>query len=211
MAHVDWSMKGLELTTCNCAWGCPCQFNSLPTYGDCRAAVAMQIEEGHFGDVSLDGLRWVSLFAWPGPIHKGDGEAQIVVDERADAAQREALLKILSGEETDPGATIFNVFAATFSKVHQPLFKPIEFEADLDRRTGRFAVPGVIEATAEPIRNPTTGEPHRARVSLPHGFEYTEAEYASSTVKASGAIPLEYTNTHAHLTVLHMTPQGPVR
>ena len=51
-----------EIATCNCAWGCPCQFNGLPTHGDCRAAVAMQIEKGHFGAVSLDGLKWVGLF-----------------------------------------------------------------------------------------------------------------------------------------------------
>ena len=31
MAHVDWSIKGPEIATCNCDWGCPCQFNALPT------------------------------------------------------------------------------------------------------------------------------------------------------------------------------------
>ena len=51
MAHVDWNIRGPQISTCNCAWGCPCQFNGLPTHGDCRAAVAMQIEKGHFGSV----------------------------------------------------------------------------------------------------------------------------------------------------------------
>lgn len=47
MADVDWMLKGPELTPCNCAWGCPCQFNSLPTNGNCRAAVAMHGFEYH--------------------------------------------------------------------------------------------------------------------------------------------------------------------
>ena len=69
---------------CNCAWGCPCQFNSLPTHGDCRAAVGMRIDQGHFGETSLDGVKWAMLFAWPGAVHEGDGEMVIIVDEAAD-------------------------------------------------------------------------------------------------------------------------------
>jgi hypothetical protein len=211
MAHVDWSIQGPELSTCNCDWGCPCQFNALPTQGHCRAAMAMRIERGHFGDVPLDGLHWVSLAAWPGAIHDGDGEVQAFVDERADERQRDALLTILAGEETEPGATLFNVLAATFATVHKPQFRPIEFEVDLKSRTGRFAVPGVVEARAEPIRNPVTGEPHYARLVLPQGFEYAEAEFGSSTTKASGLIAHDWTQRHSHFAMLHMGPNGPVR
>ena len=51
-------------------------------------------------------------------------------------------------------------------KFHEPLFKPIEFETNEEERIGRFTVAGIVEATAEPIRNPVTGQPHRARVVL---------------------------------------------
>ncbi len=211
MARVEWEIRGPELASCNCDWGCPCQFNALPTHGHCRAAVAMRIERGHFGDVALDGLVWAGMFAWPGPIHEGKGEAQPVLDERADAGQREAILKILAGEETEPGATIFNVFAAVIDTVHEPLVKAIEFELDIEARTGRFAIPGLIETVGEPIRNPVTGEPHRARVVLPHGFEYSEAEFGSSTTKATGKVPLDWTRGHGHFAMLHLTGNGPVR
>ena len=210
MPYVDWSTKSRVLITCNCDWGCPCQFNAPPSHGNCRAAVAGRIDEGHFGDVRLDGLAWVSLLAWPGAIHEGNGEALLIVDERADARQREALLKILSGEETEPGATVFNVFAQTLTKVHDPLFKPIEFEADVTGRTGGFRVSGVVEAKGEPLRNPITGEPHRARLVLPAGFEYHEAEVASSTTAAGGPIPLEWAGSHAHFATVHMAPHGVV-
>lgn len=208
MAHVDWSIKGPEITTCNCNWGCPCQFNALPSNGDCRAVVGFRIDEGHFGDVKLDGLKVVGIFAWPGAIHEGHGEALAVIDERADERQREALLKILTGQETESMATIFSVVAAMTEKFHEPVFKAIEFETDQEARTGRFSVAGIVEANAEPIRNPVTGQPHRARVSLPHGFEYTEAEYASSTTKTTGAIANDWTGRHAHLCTVHLGPNG---
>jgi hypothetical protein len=208
MAYVDWMIKGPELATCNCDWGCPCQFNALPTRGNCRAVVALRIDEGHFGDVRLDGLKAAALLAWPRAIHEGHGEVLAIVDERANAQQREAILKILSGQETKPMATVFNVIAATAETFHEPLFKPIEFEFDQEKRTGRFSIAGIVDVRAEPIRNPVTGEEHRAKVVLPHGFEYIEAEYASSTAKTSGMIANDWAGRHAHFCLLHMGPNG---
>jgi hypothetical protein len=138
MTDVDWLIKGPEISTCNCDWGCPCQFNSLPTHGHCRAGVAMRIDEGHFGETRLDGLLWSAMFAWPKAIHEGDGEALIILDENADEAQRAALLSILSGESSVPGATMFSVFAATLTTMHEPVVAPIRFEVDHDEWTGHF-------------------------------------------------------------------------
>ncbi len=211
MAQVDWRITGPELTTCNCNWGCPCQFNGLPSTGDCRAAVAMRIDEGRFGDVPLRGLKWVTIFAWPRAIHEGNGEVQPIVDERANAAQREALLKILSGQETEPAATYFNVFASTITKAHEPLFKPIEFEADIAKRSGRFAVPGIVEGRGEPIRNPVTGREHQVQVTMPRGFEFTQAEFASGSCKATGAIKHDWAGRHAHFAMIDIGPKGPFR
>ena len=211
MAYVDWRIRGPELSTCSCDWGCPCQFNELPSRGYCRAAVAMRIDEGHFGDVRLDGLHWVSLLAWPRAIHHGNGECQAIVDERADERQREAILTILSGGETAPAATIFNALAATLTKVHKPHFAPILFAADIQARVGHFSVPEMVEARAEPILNPVTKAPHRARVTLPNGFEYTEAEYGNSVTRARGPLAFDWPRGHAHFAMLHLTPHGPVR
>ena len=52
---IEWQIKAREFANCNCAYGCPCQFNALPTHGDCRAAVGMRLDEGHFDDVSVNG------------------------------------------------------------------------------------------------------------------------------------------------------------
>ena len=208
MALVDWRMQGPEIASCNCDWGCPCQFNALPTKGNCRAMTAMRIDRGHFGDVDLSGLAWCGMFAWPKAIHEGGGEAFVVISPQATEAQRGAILTILSGQETEPGATIFNVFATVIDTFHEPMFAPIEFELDMDRRIGRVRVEGVIDTAVEPIRNPVTGAEHRARVVLPNGFEYREAEYASGQTKATGPVKLHSVATHAHVAMLDLSTRG---
>jgi hypothetical protein len=212
MTGVDWRIRGPSLTSCNCDIGCPCQFNSLPTHGNCRAMMVVQVDEGYFGDVRLDGVRFGVLVAWPGPIHEGKGEAQPLISDNATEEQRDAVLAIMAGEATDPGATIFNVFAATFDTMHDPIIAPIEFESDREARTGRFSMPGVVDLSCNPIRNPVTGETHRARIDIPHGFEYTIAEVASGTTKtgAKAAIALDWHDAHAHLIDLHWTQHGVV-
>lgn len=210
MAYVDWSLDGHSIANCNCDTGCPCQFNALPTHGDCRAMTAVKIDKGHFGDVDLSGLAFCGMFAWPKAIHEGNGEAFVVISEYSSEAQRSALLTILSGQETTPGATIFNVFAPTLTTMHDPVFAPIEFDLDLEKRVGRVRVPGVIETFVEPIRNPVTGDEHRVSVSLPKGFEYRQAEFASGKTKAHGPVKLTFSNSHSHLYELHMTTNGVV-
>src|SRR5688572_6178202 len=56
MTTTRWRMVADETTTCNCAWGCPCQFNALPTHGRCEAVTAVRIREGHYGPTKLDGV-----------------------------------------------------------------------------------------------------------------------------------------------------------
>lgn len=210
MAGTGWWFKGREFTNCNCAYGCPCQFNALPTHGDCKAAIGVEIEEGAHGETRLDGLRFAGVFAWPGPIHLGNGEAFPIVDIRASEAQRSALLRILGGEDTEPGATIFNVFAATFAKVHPPVFCDIEMSIDVDRRQARLKVPGYVEQRGEPIRNPVTGAEFRGLIELPRGFEYVRAEVARGWTKAKGPIVLDLADSHGHFADLHLSSTGVV-
>ncbi len=211
MTGTDWLIKGPQFGSCNCAWGCPCQFNALPTLGNCEGMMSMRIDEGHFGDIRLDGLHWVSLFHWPGAIHEGGGARQTIIDARADEAQRQGLLAIINGDHGEPGATIFQVLGTVIDTVHDPLFLPIEFECNVKKRTGRLSVPGIVESTGEPIRNPVTGEEHRAIVTLPHGFEYTVAEFGSGSTRTSGKIELDHKDSYGQFAMIHMTGAGPNR
>ena len=210
MTETNWTIKGREFVHCNCASGCPCQFNSLPTHGDCKAIGAIHIGEGHHGDTDLSGLNIGIIVAWPGAIHEGRGQVVPIVDERADDKQREALLRIMSGEDTLPGSTFFNVFAQTFEKVHEPVFAPISLEIDIEGRRARVDVPGLLEARGEPIKNPVTGEEHRARINLPDGFEYDTCEVGRGWAKTSGPLDVQLEDSHAQFAELHMTQSGVV-
>jgi len=208
---TDWYIKGREYANCNCAYGCPCQFNALPTDGTCKAAVGYQIDEGRYGDVNLDGLLAASVYAWPGPVHEGNGEMLLIVDESASAEQRDAMLRIMSGEDTQPMATMWSVFTAMCSTTYEPLSKPIDFEVDVENRIARLVVPDVIDSAGEPIRNPVTGDIHRARIDLPHGFEYRIAEIGSGTTRTTGEIELSFDSSYGQFAELELTGAGVVR
>jgi hypothetical protein len=209
MSMVEWRVRADEFANCNCSYGCPCQFNALPTHGFCEAAAAWKIHEGHFGDVRLDGLNCAFFIHFPGPVHEGNGSMQLVVEEKADPRQRDALVKIMSGEETEEMATMWWVFSAMSPNKLEPLFVPIDFE-DVEARRARLEIPGLLEAFGEPIRNPVTGAEHRARIDLPHGFEYRIAEIGSGTTKATGAIKLDLKQSYGQFAHLHLSNKGVV-
>ena len=97
---ISWELRGAEFVNCNCDYGCPCQFNARPTYGDCRAIGAYRFDEGHFGDIDLSELNVIGVYSWPKAIHEGNGRAFLIVDERASEAQRLSLIHI--SEPTRP-------------------------------------------------------------------------------------------------------------
>ena len=208
---TPWEIQGRELINCNCSYGCPCQFNALPTNGSCEALGAIAVDKGRYGDVRLDGLKLGVVFQWPGPIHEGKGKCQPIVEARADPKQREALLKIMSGQDTEPFATMFAVFATTLTKVYDPIFTSIDFDVDVEARRGKVRVQGVFELDAEPIRNPVTNKEHRARIDLPHGFEYEIAEIGSGTSRSRGNLAIELTKSYAQFAHLHLNNKGPIR
>jgi hypothetical protein len=208
---TPWEIQGRELINCNCAYGCPCQFNALPTKGFCEAMGAIAVDRGRYGDVRLDGLKLGVVFQWPGAIHEGKGKCQPIVDARADPQQREALLKIMSGQDTEPFATMFAVFASTLEKVFDPIFTAIDFDVDVEARRGKVRAEGVFELSGEPIRNPVTGAEHRARIDLPHGFEYEIAEIGSASSRSRGNLALELKNSYAQFAHLHLNNNGPIR
>ena len=206
-----WEFKGRELINCSCDYGCNCQFTGLPDKGHCHAVAAIQIDEGQHGETRLDGLKVGAIYKWPGPIHEGHGEAIAFVDERADPAQREALLKIMTGEDTDPMATMFAVFASTLETMHEPVFTPIEFEVDVDSRRGRMTIPGHVTMTGEPLRNNVTGAEVRAQIHLPDGFEYDTADVGSASSRGDGIMPIELDSSYAQFAHLHLDSHGVVR
>ena len=106
MAHVDWYIEGKAFGNCNCVYGCPCQFEDLPTDGHCQGFEVLHIDKGHFGDVDLTGLRTAMVYAWPGPVFEGNGEMHAIIDDNAnrtsygyDELNRQVLQRNADGKE----------------------------------------------------------------------------------------------------------------
>lgn len=206
-----WELKGRQLTNCSCDYGCNCQFGGLPDKGHCHAVTGLRIDEGRHGETDLAGLSIGAVFKWPGPIHEGHGEAVAFVDERATEAQRQALLSIMTGGDTDPMATMFAVFASTVETMHEPQFLPIEFDVDVEARKGRMRIPGHVEMDGEPIKSPVDGSEVRARIHLPDGFEYVFADIGSASSRSSDPMPLELADSYGQFAHLHLNSHGVVR
>ena len=208
---TQWEFKGRELVNCSCTYGCNCQFTGLPDKGHCYAVAGIQIDEGHHGDTRLDGLAVAAIFKWPGAIHEGHGEALAFVDERADEAQRGALLRIMTGQDTDPFATMFAVYASTVETMHAPVFTAIDFAVDVDGRRGRLSIADYVEMSGEPLRNKVSGEEERAQIVLPAGFEYEVADIGSASSRTTGPMPLDMKDSYGQFAHLHLNSQGVVR
>ncbi len=208
---TSWEIKGRELVNCSCDYGCNCQFTGLPDKGHCYAVAGIAIDEGHHGATRLDGLRIAAIFKWPGAIHEGNGEAIAFVDENADEDQRNALLRIMTGADTDPFATMFAVYASTVATMHAPIFTTIGLDVDVDGRTGRIVVDDYIDTVGEPLRNKVTGEASRAQIVLPDGFEYLVADIGSASTIARGPVPFETRNSYGQFAHLHLNQHGVVK
>lgn len=207
MSYVDWMIRTRQLGTCSCDYGCPCEFNAPPTRVPCEGVLAMEITEGYFGDVRLDGLRTAGVYRWPGPLHEGGGTWWSIIDKSATPEQVEALFTILGGKEQEP-TTGFAIYGSTVAHEPDPLFADIEFEWDLEARRGRISVSGVMGAEVEPIRNPVTGEPHFIAISPRDGFEFREAEMASANLWASGDLEMKHEGRFATLFFASYGPYG---
>jgi hypothetical protein len=208
---TPWEISGRELVNCSCEYGCNCQFNALPDKGYCHAVAGIEIDKGHYGQIRLDGLRVAAIFKWPGAVHEGNGECIAFVDQKADEDQRGALLKIMTGQDTAPFATMFAVYASTVTKMHDPVFTSIELALDIDGRRGRIFVEDYIETVGEPIRNKVTGAEARAQIVLPNGFEYAVAEIGSASSRTKGPVVFETKDSYGQFAHLHLNNNGVVR
>src|SRR5213593_3110651 len=158
-------MEGPWFKNCNCAPGCPCDFNQYPTQGHCEGMVAMRIDKGYFGAVDLSGLCWAGIVRWPGALHEGNGELQPLLDASASEEQLNALWEALSGKHGD---TLLEIVALICPTVHEPIIAPFEFEF-------------ILETEVETLRGIDPPDPHRVIVKVPNGFEYTGLDQQAET------------------------------
>lgn len=142
MNDQDWRVEGDYVESCNCAFLCPCISSNMtasPTTGECKVAMVFHTTKGHHGATSLDDLSF-AVAAWtPGAMIEGNWTVGIIIDDRANDAQRDAIAAIASGKAGGPMAAL-EPLIGTFAGVEST---PIQFEKDgLGRHV---AIPGALE------------------------------------------------------------------
>jgi hypothetical protein len=162
---TPWHFDAEYIQSCNCDYGCPCNFNGLPTYGNCEALIAFHVTKGVFDKTPLDGVTFAGAYWWPKAIHQGNGTARLYIDPSATKEQQDAIGEIASGKH---GGGVFEIFPRTLAKVYPIRVTPIKFEyKDYD---SWFTVEGVGEVHSEHIQNPVTHEVLEGTVTLPGGI-----------------------------------------
>jgi len=104
---VSWEASGLYFEACNCDSVCPCYTAQAPTYGYCEGNCAWYIEQGHYGDVSLGGLRVIMVVRADGHMRETKWKVWFYLDDRATADQFEALKWIFTAAGDGHLAHIF--------------------------------------------------------------------------------------------------------
>jgi hypothetical protein len=185
-----WSMKGTVVVACNCDYGCPCNFQALPTMGKCEGGWTWHVEEGAYGDVRLDGITFTLTVNWPGAIHEGDGVAVLLVDDPSDDAQREALHTLVKGDVGGP----WGVLGWTWPTLEGPEAVPYELRLDGIRSLVRAG--DLYEVESEPIRNPVTGAEITPGVVLPQGMIFKEGAFGSSKRLRMERLGIDHSNKY---------------
>jgi hypothetical protein len=169
-------LRGTALIACNCDFGCPCNFNALPTQGHCEGGWTWHVDSGAVDDVRLDGLTFSVMVKWPGAIHHGNGEGLILVDERADPRQQGAIAALVSGQYGGP----WGILAWTWPKVHGP--KPVAYQVSINGIQYHVKAGDALTIESTTIKNPVTGHEVHPGMVLPEGIIVKRGDLGASNV-----------------------------
>lgn len=190
---MSWQLNGTLLIACNCDYGCPCNFNALPTYRHCEGAWTWHVENGSLDGTKLDGVTFAVFADWPGAIHEGGGQAIAYVDDRASDAQRKAIETLVRGGLGGPWGIFINTY-----QLQGPKAVRIDLQIDGDR--SRYRIGDIGELQLDTIKNPKTGAPVHPHAVLPEGLVTKDAALLrSETFRINDTISYDHSGKYAAL------------
>jgi len=137
---MPYRIRGTYLESCNCDAPCPCRriagrMGGRSTHGICDGALSWSIVEGSVDEVDLAGLAVVVASRYSDDEEGSPWTFALLVDERADAAQREALGHIYSGAL---GGTVLDHFPWAWKASNSLGVQPVRIEIDHSPGRGWF-------------------------------------------------------------------------
>ena len=202
---TKFRVKADAVEACNCQNGCNCQFAGYPNEGKCEFIIGWHVRDGHFGDVSLNGVRAAAAAKYPGAIHEGNGHVVLFIDDEATDAQVNAFATILSGKL---GGMPWEALAGTIGRLDGPVRKPIDIKIAAERSSLRVA--GHIDLQLTPFVNPVTGKENHVHITYPNGgFFWNDAAVATTSAMRAqfGDLKLEWPNKYASAAEVNWTNQ----
>ncbi len=176
MATPSWQVNGQYYETCSCDFVCPCILGQMavrPSKGSCTFAMAMQVERGNYGDLPLEGLGFIVVGLTPEEMGKGNWSVGLVIDERASAAQRDAITAIASGAAGGPMAALSGLIGKFLGAESAPIRfdrKGVKWTvkaANLVDMAAEGAM-GLDPNATEPMFLENTGHPVSSRLAVAH-------------------------------------------
>lgn len=169
-----WQLSGDYFETCSCDFVCPCipsNLSAMPTKGSCTVGFAFHVDRGHYGAVQLDGLNFALVAFTPGVMgDPASWQVGLILDERSDEKQGEAITAIASGQAGGPMANL----APLIGKFLGVERAPIEYHKDGLKRSVKVgekfdaAIQAVESAVkpGEPIQIVNTLHPANSTLAL---------------------------------------------
>jgi len=145
---TSWSISGEYMEACSCDFLCPCitQNSTTPaTHEFCKVAMTFEIADGHYGDTTLNGVRFAVIAQSKAVMSAGDWTLGVIVDERASDNQVAAIAAIASGQAGGPLAG-FAPLVSDYRGVSRAL---IEFQATDHARA--VNIPGQLEQIVQGV------------------------------------------------------------
>ncbi|MBH61635.1 MAG: hypothetical protein CL569_04135 [Alphaproteobacteria bacterium] len=143
---TPWRIQGDWWDLCNCGIGCPCLFGENPTLGYCEGVLTYIIREGHHGEVDLGGLTVIFVVHFEGELFEVNREYGVLIDERANEAQREALEIIFTGLS----GSVFGAMRDLRKSLDGIEF--VKIDASQDEEEWKVQVAGLIDGLGGPFR-----------------------------------------------------------
>ncbi len=174
MSNASWQISGQYMETCNCDFLCPCPTSGLsarPTQGHCDFAMVFHIENGDFRGTRLDDVNFALIGHTPTVMGEGNWSLGVIVDERADPEQHQAVTTIASGQAGGPPAVVaplignfWGVETGSFRVEFEGMRASVSIDGMLDQ-----AVEGVPGANPEELQYlDNTPHPAAPRLGLAH-------------------------------------------
>ena len=118
---MAYHLEGRLLEVCNCRVLCPCWIGEDPDNGTCDTIVAWHFDKGTIEGVDVSGQTIALIAHVPGNILQGNWKAAVYVDSTASQQQKDAILKVYTGQLGGPVGDLVKLVGEVVSVESVPI------------------------------------------------------------------------------------------